>query len=535
MNVMSDGCRVIAADRVSKSGLEPLTSDGRFVVEMADDWDDDRLRSELATAHGLIVRSGTQVTRELIDAAPELRVIGRAGVGVDNIDLQAATERGIPVINAPEGNTVSAAELTMALLLSLARKVASADRSVRAGEWARSPFKGTELRGKTLALVGAGRIGGEVARRAQAFGMRTIASDPYLTSERADEVGLERVELAEALERADVLSLHVPLTPATEGMIGEAQLKAMKEKAFLINVARGGVVDEDALVRALKEGWIGGAALDVYATEPLPEDSPLRETPNIVLTPHLGASTAEAQELVAREIAEGVRDALMQGDLSRALNAPAIGGEELREVRSLMHLATRIGRVAGWLAFGGLEKVEVRVAGAPDSLKALTASALSGALERELGRDGVNYVNALHMAEIRKIQVASATVSGGSNYTQFVEVVATCEGTRVRVAGALLGDRDHPRIVRIDDFQLSIEPVGTLLVLRNRDVPGVIGSVGQLLADNDINIAQYAQARVQAEGEALACAVLDGWVPSELREKLRALPSVKELRVVSLD
>ncbi len=349
---------VIAADKISASGLEPLTSDERFRVEMANGWKQEQLLEALGEAHGLIVRSATIVTRELMDAAPELRVIGRAGVGVDNIDLEAATERGIPVINAPEGNTVSAAELSMALILSLARKVSGADRSVRDGEWERSRFAGTELRGKTLALVGAGRIGGEVARRAQGFGMKTVAYDPYLTAERARDLGLHRVSFEEALERADVLSLHVPLTPQTEGMIGAEEFGAMKSAAFLVNAARGGVVDEDALVTALEAGEIGGAALDVFAEEPLPEGSPLRSAPNLVLTPHLGASTAEAQELVATEIAEGVKAALIDGDLSRALNAPAIGGEALRKLRPLLSLAESLGRVAGALVDGGMSKAK---------------------------------------------------------------------------------------------------------------------------------------------------------------------------------
>lgn len=529
-------CQVIAADNISRSGLVPLTSDVRFDILIADDWDQAKLLESLKTAHGLIVRSKTKVTRELIEAAPNLRVIGRAGVGVDNIDLDAATERGIPVINAPAGNTISAAELTMTLILAVARKVASADRSVREGEWARSRFAGTELRGKTLALIGAGRIGSEVGKRAQSFGMRTLVFDPYLTSERAAELGLERVSFEDALAWADVLSLHVPLTDATRGMIGAEQMEAMKDSAFLINVARGGVVDEDALVAALENGTLAGAALDVYVTEPLPQDSTLRGAPNLTLTPHLGASTAEAQELVATEIAEGVRDALMEGDLSKALNAPAIGGEALEQVRALLDLAKRIGQIAGWLARGGLQKVEVSVAGAPDAgLKPLAASALAGTLERALGADQVNYVNAHHLAEARGVEVTSSSVSGESNYTQYVEVRVEAENRGVTVGGALLGEHNHPRIVKIDGFSLSIEPVGTLIVMRNQDVPGVIGAVGQLLAANDLNIAQYAQSRIDAAGEALACAVVDGWVPSELREEMRALESVLDLRVVRLD
>ncbi|MED5199060.1 MAG: hydroxyacid dehydrogenase, partial [Gemmatimonadota bacterium] len=293
---MSEKFVVTATDKISLSGLAALTEDDRFEILMPDG--EEEMREALGRTHGLIVRSATKVTRELLEQAPNLRVVGRAGVGVDNIDLGVATEFGIPVINAPEGNTVSAAELAMALILTVARNVSWADASVQGGAWARSQFSGIEIRGKTLGLVGAGRIGAEVALRAQAFGMETIAHDPYLTEERAKELRIERVELGDVIARGDVISLHVPLTPQTEGMIGEAELRAMKSTAILVNTARGGIVDEGALIAALESGEIAAAALDVYETEPLPEDSPLRGIQNLVLTPHLGASTAEAQELV---------------------------------------------------------------------------------------------------------------------------------------------------------------------------------------------------------------------------------------------
>ena len=348
---MSEKFVVTATDKISLSGLAALTEDDRFEILMPDG--EEEMREALGRTHGLIVRSATKVTRELLEQAPNLRVVGRAGVGVDNIDLGVATEFGIPVINAPEGNTVSAAELAMALILTVARNVSWADASVQGGAWARSQFSGIEIRGKTLGLVGAGRIGAEVALRAQAFGMETIAHDPYLTEERAKELRIERVELGDVIARGDVISLHVPLTPQTEGMIGEAELKAMKSTAILVNTARGGIVDEGALIAALESGEIAAAALDVYETEPLPEDSPLRGIQNLVLTPHLGASTAEAQELVSNEIALGVSAALLEGDLSKALNAPAIGGEELEFLRPLMDLAHKVGRVAGALGLGG--------------------------------------------------------------------------------------------------------------------------------------------------------------------------------------
>jgi D-3-phosphoglycerate dehydrogenase / 2-oxoglutarate reductase len=312
---------ILVADAIALDALTPLSSDPRFNLTVKTGLKGDELRDAIAGADAVLVRSATKITRDSLSRADRLKVIGRAGVGVDTIDVDAATERRIPVLTAPAGNTVSAAELTMALLLALARRVPAADRSMRAGEWDRKSFNGVELYGKTLGLVGAGRIGGEVAVRARAFGMRVIVFDPFLNPDRATALGVETAGLDEILERADVLSVHVPLTDETLGLIGEAQLAKLKPSAFVLNVARGGVVDEDALLKALQNKRLAGAALDVYSMEPLPADHPFRSLPNVVLTPHLGASTAEAQQNVAIEIAEAVRAALLDNDVSRAVNA----------------------------------------------------------------------------------------------------------------------------------------------------------------------------------------------------------------------
>lgn len=524
--------KVVVADGVSETGLQPLLADARFNVVTVKDKAD--VPAALDGADGLIVRSATKVTRELLAKATSLRVVGRAGVGVDNIDLAAATERGVAVLNAPAGNTVSAAELTMALILSVARKVAEADRSVRAGDWKRSKFGGVELRGRTLGLIGAGRIGGEVAKRARAFGMHVIAHDPYLTDERAQDLGVERAELDDVIGRADIISLHVPLTAQTKDLLGEEVLRRMKKGAFLINVARGGVVDEAALARVLSDGHLAGAALDVYGDEPLGADSPLRDAPNLVLTPHLGASTAEAQELVATEIAEAVRAALAEGDLSRALNAPAIGGEALRKMRPLLELGRRLGRLGSALAPGGILGVEVRYAGeATEAPRPLAAYVLMGLLGSILGDDQVNFVNAAHLAEVRGIGVSNHRLARRTDYTEYVEVQVRTEKGDVRVAGVLLGDQ-YPRLVRIDDYLVDVVPQGSLIVMHNRDVPGVIGRVGTLLGDAGLNIAEYHQARLAAGGEALAAVAVDGEVAPEALARLRALPEVTDARVVDL-
>ena len=532
---MSRPFTVLVTDKVSAAGLEPIRADDRFEIVQIDDSSDGGFADALKTAHGLIVRSATKVSAEMLAHAPALRVVGRAGVGVDNIDLDAATERGIAVLNAPAGNTVSAAELTMALILSMVRGVAAADASVRSGEWARSRFKGAELRGRTLGLIGAGRIGGEVARRCRAFGMHVVAYDPYLTDERASELGVARkAEVDEVLAVADVLSLHVPLTDATSGMIGEATLARMKPGSFLVNVARGGVVDEAALAAALERGHLAGAALDVFENEPLEDGSPLRGAPNLVLTPHLGASTGEAQELVATEIAEAVRAALADGDLSRALNAPAIGGEVLRALGPVFALARALGHLSCQLAPGGVKGVDVRYGGdSDDALQPLTAYVLVGLLRDILGADQVNFVSAGYLANQRGIQVARTRLSSPVDYAQYVEVVVRAERGELRVAGALLGDA-HPRIVRIGDYHVDIVPAGTLIVLRNDDVPGVIGRVGTLLGAHEINIAEYHQARISPGGDALAAIAVDGEVPGTVRAALLELPEVHSAVILAL-
>jgi len=529
-----EGFIVLVTDKVSAAGLEPFGTDDRFEIIQVDDSSSPEFEEALGRAHGLVVRSATKVRGNLLAKAPNLRVVGRAGVGVDNIDLDAATARGVAVLNAPAGNTVSAAELTLALMMALVRQVAEADASVRRGEWKRSKFQGVELRGRTLGLIGAGRIGGTVAKRCKAFRMRVLAYDPYLTDERAHDLGVERAELDTVIESADVLSLHVPLTDSTRNLIDADALSRMKKGAYIVNVARGGVVDEAALAAALASGHIAGAALDVYGNEPLEAESPLRTAPNTVLTPHLGASTAEAQELVATEIAEAVRDALSKGDLSRALNAPAIGSETLRALGPLFGLGRQLGFLGCALAPGGLLEVEIRYAGGSDeALRPLTNYVLVGLLENILGRDQVNFVSAGHLAKQRGIGVSRTTLSRHANYTEYVEVAIKAERGELKLAGALLGDA-HPRVVRIADYHVDVVPEGTLIVLKNDDVPGVIGRVGTILGEHGINIAGYHQARLAKGGDALAAVVVDSDVSQEVRDALLELDEVTSAVVVAL-
>jgi len=527
--------RVLVADAIALDGLEPLRADPRFELVVKPGLTGDALADAIADAHAVIVRSATQITRASLSKAKSLRVIGRAGVGVDTIDVGAATERGIAVLTAPAGNTISAAELAFALLLALVRRVPAADRSMKSGAWDRKSFSGTELYGKTLGLVGAGRIGGEVAKRARAFGMQIIAYDPFLNAERAAAMGFDLAPLDDVLRRADVISLHVPLTEATTGLLGERELGLMKPTAVLVNAARGGIVPESVLLEFLKAKRIAGAAIDVYEDEPLPADHALRSLDNVVLTPHLGASTAEAQQNVALEIADAVRSALVDGDLSRAVNAPSVGGDEMRRIRPLLDLATRLGVLGAGLAGGALSRVEVRYCGAAESaLRLLVANVLTGALSSVTEPGTVNAVNALHLAGARGIEVEQVRLDASGPYSERIEVRVTGSTSESRVAGALLGE-SHPRIVRIDDFHVDIVPRGTLLVLRNRDVPGVIGRVGTVLGDAGINIAEYHQARLGAGGEALAAVSVDGRLGHELIETLGSLPEVWRVQQVHLD
>ncbi len=527
--------RILIADKIAREGLTPLTADPRFELVERPGLKGAELAAAIADADAVLVRSATKITRESLAGATRLKVIGRAGVGVDTIDVEAATEKGVAVMNAPAGNTISAAELACALLLALVRKVPAADRSMKAGEWDRTSFGGTELYRKTLGLVGAGRVGGEVARRARAFGMTVVAYDPFLSPEAAQSLEIELTTLDDVLARADVISLHVPLTDGTRGMLGDAQLARLKPGAMIINAARGGVLDEAALIRRLEAGTLGGAAFDVFDQEPLPADHPLRKLKNVVLTPHLGASTEEAQLNVAVEIAESVKAALLEGDYSRAVNATVVGGDRLRRLRPLLDLATRLGRLAAGLVSGPVTAIEVRFAGeGEDLLRPLATGAVIGVLERAVGGQSVNVVNALHLAKHRGISVDRTRVEAPRDYADLVEVRLTAGGGGVRVAGALLAE-GHPRIVRIDDFRVDVVPRGHLLILHNRDVPGVIGRVGTLLGNAGINIAEYHQARLAAGGDALAAVSVDSSMPEAVLGQLRGLPEIRAAAPVTLE
>lgn len=525
--------RLVLADPVLPEGLAVLEAEPGLRVEDQSEATRDELCAALRGAAGLIVRSRTRVDAELLDAADALEVIGRAGVGVDNIDMEAATRRGIAVLNAPGGNTVSTAELAFGLVLAAARRIAEGDRSVRAGLWERKHLRGAQMKGKTLGVIGAGRIGSEVIRRARAFGMQIVVFDPYLTQERANDLGLDRAELNQVLERADVVTLHVPLNDGTRGMIGAPQIARMKDGAILVNAARGGLVDEAALVEALGSGKLGAAALDVYAEEPPPADSPLRDAPNLVMTPHLGASTEEAQREVSREIARAIRNALVSDDFGAALNVPRVSAADRGRMGPVLDLGTRLGRMLTALTNGCCQRLDIGYAGPLESiLRPLAAAALEGFLSSTVDVP-LNLVNALSIANERGIDVGRVRIGEMADYTNYVELRALNGADETVVGGALLGEGHHPRIVRIGGFHVDTVPDGVLLLIRNRDVPGVIGEVGTILGAAGINIGEYHLGRKAAEGRALGVITVDDELPSEVIADLRALPAVEEVLQVA--
>ena len=536
---MTDGqgrYKVLVTDEVDPEGLALLRVVPEIEVIERPTRPLPELLKEIAEYDALIGRSATRISRELLDAGSRLKVIGRAGVGVDNVDLERATELGIAVINAPGGNTVSVAEIVFGVLVSHLRHIHVEIESMRAGEWRRSQLGGAELRGRTMVIVGLGRIGSEVARRGRAYGVRLVGYDPYVAASRFDELGVERVEdFGQALDMADVLTLHVPLTSETTGMIGAAELTRLGPRAILMNFARGGIVDEDALLNVLQSGGLGAAMLDTFSVEPLAKDHPLRGLPNVLLTPHLGASTAEAQKNVALEACAAVRDALVTGDLSAALNASGVAGAGLGEIRPLLQLAERLGRLARALLPSGLSALELRYSGPrAAAARPLLLSALQGAMQNVVDHRMINLVNAQHVAAERGIETAWTHVSSQNEIGEEIELRVEAGARSLRVGGALLGE-SHGRITRIGAFRVDIAPRGTLLVMRNRDVPGVIGRVGTLLGEAGVNIAEYHQARLQAGGEALAAVQIDGSLPTEVLEQLVALPELVDAKQVEME
>ncbi len=528
--------KIFVADEVSDTGLQPLRDAG-FVVEKRTKLSGPELRDALANCAALVVRSETKVTSDLMDCAATLRVVGRAGVGVDNIDVPAATERGIVVMNAPDGNTITTAEHTIALLIALARRVPQANSSLKAGRWDRKSFIGVELQGKTLGVIGMGRIGKTVASRARAFGMKIVAFDPFIAPEQARDLDIELAPLDDLFASADFITIHTPLTAETRGVIGRDAFARMKQGVRIINCARGGLVDEGALYEAIKSGTVAGAALDVFAEEPPAPDHPLLLLDEVIATPHLGASTAEAQEGVAFTVAEQMRDYLLSGALRGAVNVPSLGTKELTILRPYIELAEKLGRFQAQLVDGAVREVKLEFAGEIVELNAapVTRSFLAGLLRDVSAR--VNAVNAFIIAEERGINVTTSYFRAGTDFVPSIRTRVLGNEVEQSLAGAIFGFGEQTRegrITEIDAFHIEAIPQGHMLVMRNRDVPGVIGRVGTILGERGVNISRFHLGRRERGGEAMAVIEVDAAVDKETLEALRSMEQVVSARQIEL-
>jgi D-3-phosphoglycerate dehydrogenase len=525
--------RVLVADGLQAAGVDALRKHG-LEVDVAGSLDEGALIARIADYEGLIVRSATRVTRAAIAAATRLEVIGRAGAGVDTIDVDAATQRGIVVMNTPGGNTTAVAEHTLALLLALARRVPLADATLKAGRWEKSRLQGVELFGKALGILGLGRIGGEVARRALGFRMQVLAYDPYLTREAAERLGVESLELDELLTRSDFITIHTPLTGDTRHLIGAAELARMKPGVRLINCARGGIIDEAALAQALATGHVAGAAIDVFEQEPPPADHPLLRLEQVVATPHLGAATDEAQAAVALAIADQVADALVRGIVANAVNLPAMDAETLREQAPYVGLAAAMGRFLAQMAEGRMAEARLTYAGdvAARSTAALTLAFLRGVLGTILA-EHVTDVNVMLIARSRGLRVTETSTTESADYASLLTAELCTDRGGSSVAGTLFHRRE-PRFVAIDGFSLEAVPLGFMLVFANQDVPGVVGRIGTLCGRHGVNIAGMQLGRERRGGRAVSILNLDDPMPPAALDEIRAMPDIVFARLVRL-
>ena len=526
--------KVLIADSISPRGVEELSRDGVLEVAFETGLSESELVKIIPAFSALVVRSQTKVTAQILNAGARLRVVGRAGVGVDNVDVETATRRGIIVLNAPSGNTVSTAEHAFSLLLCVARKIPGADATLRSGNWDRKNFEGVELYNKTLGVIGVGRIGSELSRRAIAFGMRVVAYDPYLSATRARTLQVELLdELDDLLASADFISLHTPLTEETHHLVDAARLAKIKRGVRVINCARGGLIDEEALADALRSGQVGGAALDVFEIEPLPSDSPLRTAPNLVLTPHLGASTAEAQESVGIEIAQSIRAALLEGTIRNAVNMPNLDAKTLSIIGPHLRFGEKLGRFLSQVAPRRVEQLNINYSGKVNEVDttAITRSILKGFLQNAGGTD-VNEVNAPAFAESLGLKITETRLSALGDYTDMLELSAVADGKTVAVGGAFFGAT--PRIVSVNSRPVEARPHGIVLVLENTDRPGIVGRIGTLLGGHGVNIATMSLSRNQAGGTALTVLNLDTAPSEELLAEIRASGDIHSAQVIEL-
>ncbi|HVY00160.1 MAG TPA: phosphoglycerate dehydrogenase [Pseudorhodoplanes sp.] len=521
--------RVLISDALSNAAVQIFKDRGIEVdFQPALGKDKEKLASVIADFDGLAIRSATKVSPKILEKARKLKVIGRAGIGVDNVDIPAATARGIIVMNTPFGNSITTAEHAITLMLALARQIPQADASTQAGKWEKNRFLGVEITGKTLGIIGCGNIGSIVAERAVGLRMKVIAFDPFLSPERALELGVEKVDLEDLFRRADFITLHTPLTEKTRNIIGAEALERLKPGVRIINCARGGLVDEVALRAALDAGRVAGAAFDVFSVEPATEN-PLFGHPNVICTPHLGASTAEAQENVALQVAEQMSDYLLRGAISNAVNFPSITAEEAPRLKPFIALAEKLGSFAGQLTETGITKVQIAYEGAVAQMKtkALTSAAIAGLLRPML--QDVNVVSAPVVAKERGIVVEEVTREEAGDYDNLIAVTVTTERQTRKVAGTVFAD-GRPRIVNIKGIRMDAEFGPSMIYITNLDKPGFIGRFSSVLGEANINIATFHVGREAPGGNAIALIEIDGELPEDVLQKVRALPQVQSAK-----
>jgi D-3-phosphoglycerate dehydrogenase len=523
--------KILVADPVAEEGIEALRAQAEVDVKLK--LEPEKLKSIIGDYDALIVRSETRATADIIEAGKKLQVIARAGVGLDNIDVEAATRRGIVVVNAPTGNTIAAAEHTIALMLALARHVPQANAKLKSGAWQRSEYMGIQLKGKTIGIIGLGNVGSEVARRVQSFEMRSIGYDPLVSADYAHNLGVELVSMDQLLKQSDFITLHLPLTPSTKGILGAKELSKMKPTVRIINCARGGLVDEEALHKAIEAGKVAGAAVDVFSKEPT-TDNILIKSDKIIVTPHLGASTIEAQAGVALEVAEQVLAVLKGQPAKYAVNAPQIPAELLAVLAPFIQIGSTLGSMARQLMEGQLNRIQIEYSGelANYDTSAVKASIIGGLLEG-LSEERINLVNATIIAARRGIKIAEKKETTCENYASLISLEVITDAGTTTVAGTVLRGETH--IVRINNFWPDIIPTGGyFLFCDHRDRPGLIGAVGSITGKVDINISSMQLARLQPRGQALMILALDEPLPEEQRQEILALQDVYTAKLVKL-
>lgn len=524
--------KILVSDALSEEGLKVFKDCKEFSVDVKTDLKPDALKEIIKDYDALVVRSATKVTKEIIQAAQKLKVIGRAGVGLDNVDLEAATQKGIIVMNTPAGNTISTAEHTFSMILTLSRNIAQANASMKKGEWKRSKFMGVELYNKVLGIVGFGRIGSEVAKRALSFGMKVLAYDPFLSASVAEKIGVQIAELNQILKESDYITVHTPLTDETRHMISDKEFALMKKSARVINCARGGIIDEAALAKAVKEGKIAGAAMDVFENEPLSADNELLKLDNVITTPHLGASTEEAQINVAIEVAEIVRDALLGRGIRNAANYPSLEAEVSKILNPYINLGEKLGMFAAQLVEGRFEELVINYSGeiTKYDLTPVTLALAKGVLTPIL-KETVNFINAVSLCKERGIKLRESKSAQEGEFVNLIQLEIKTDKETKSIFGTLSSNK-QPRIVKIDDYYLELYPIGEMVFIRNWDKPGLIGSLGTFMGKNGINIAAMTFGRDKPGGKAISVLNVDSQVGPEIQDKIRELENILTVKVI---